>query len=122
MDSNFYDLQYSLNRTFLKRRQVAAARPPRRGEGSRGSVSENANANAVGVGYVRCARAHLTFGLRGAPVESFTTAEDSYLDSYLDSTRYLKIERLYLVSITHSKIDKDRRVQIAISTKIEEYR
>ena len=52
----------------------------------------------------------------------YTTAEDSYLDSYLDSTRYLKIERLYLVSITHSKIDKDRRVQIAISTKIEEYR
>ena len=41
-------VQYRYIALFLKRRQVSAVRPPRRGEGSRGSVSENANANAVG--------------------------------------------------------------------------
>ena len=37
---------------------MPGGRPPRRGEGSTGSVNENAKANAVGVGCVRCARAH----------------------------------------------------------------
>ena len=35
---------------------------------------ENAMANAVGVGCVRGARAHLPFALRGAPAESFVVA------------------------------------------------
>ena len=40
-------------------------------------MSENANANAVGVGCVRCARAHLPFGLREAPAQSFVVAVGS---------------------------------------------
>ena len=62
---------------FLKRRQMAGGGPPRRGEGSRGSVTDNAKANAVGVGCVRCARAHLPFGLREAPAQSFVVAVGS---------------------------------------------
>ena len=61
----------------MKRRQLVRGGPPRRGEGSRGSVTENAKANAVGVGCVRCARAHLPFALRGAPAESFVVAVGS---------------------------------------------
>ena len=38
---------------------------------------ENVNANAVGVGCVRCARAHLSFGLRGAPAQLFVVAVGS---------------------------------------------
>ena len=70
-------LVYRHTSHFLKRAQVAAARPPRRGEGSRGSANENAKANVVGVGCVRCARAHLPFGLRGAPAQSFVVAVGS---------------------------------------------
>ena len=56
---------------------MVAARPPRWGEGSRGSVNEYAKANAVGVGCVRCARAHLPFALREALDESFVVAVGS---------------------------------------------
>ena len=56
---------------------MAGGGPPRRGEGSRGSVNVNAKANAVGVGCVRCARAHLPFGLREAPAQSFVVAVGS---------------------------------------------
>ena len=59
---------------------MAGGGPPRRGEGSRGSVTENANANAVGVGCVRCARAHLPFALRDAPAESFVVVVGSAPD------------------------------------------
>ena len=41
-------------------------------------MNENAKANAVGVGCVRCARAHLPFALRGAPAESFVVAVGSF--------------------------------------------
>ena len=40
-------------------------------------MNENEKANAVGVGRVRCALAHLPFGLRGAPAESFVVAVGS---------------------------------------------
>jgi hypothetical protein len=40
-------------------------------------VTEKAKANAVGVGCVRCARAHLPFSLRGAPAQSFVVAVGS---------------------------------------------
>ena len=53
---------------------MAGGGPPRRGEGSRGSVNVNAKANVVGVGCVRCARAYLPFALREAPAESFVVA------------------------------------------------
>ena len=56
---------------------MAGGGPPRRGEGSRGSVTENAKAYAVGVGCVRCARAHLPFGLREATAQSFVVAVGS---------------------------------------------
>ena len=38
-------------------------------------MTEKAKANAVGVGCVRCARAHLPFALRGAPAQSFVVAQ-----------------------------------------------
>ena len=56
---------------------MAGGGPPRRGEGSRGSVTENAKAYAVGVGCVRCARAHLPFALREAPAQTFVVAVGS---------------------------------------------
>ena len=40
-------------------------------------MNEYAKANAVGVGCVRCARAHLPFGLREAPAQSFVVAVGS---------------------------------------------
>ena len=69
------------------------------GEGSRGSVNENAKANAVGVGCVRCARAHLPFGLRGAPAQSFVVAVGSARSipiwALTDPARKLRVEEIF---------------------------
>ena len=81
---------------FLKRRQMAGGGPPRRGEGSRGSVNVNAKANAVGVGCVRCAHAHLPFALREALDESFVVAVGSVPNSseqlFTHVARTLRVE------------------------------
>ena len=62
-------------------------------------MSEYAKANAVGVGCVRCARAHLPFALREAPAQTFVVAVRSAPNSseqlFTHQARTLRVEEIF---------------------------